>query len=232
MIQRILLNVKSALKASFDLLFPAFCFSCKELLKTGETTICRECYQNQTQVSETDINTFIRRLPAQHFDDLLILFDYTDLLQDVMHYFKYEGYFKIADYFADSFYRKLIKNDYDLITCVPLHKTKQRERGYNQSGLIALKLAELTGIEFAAHALLRQVYTNSQTKLSRSERIKNVAEAFTADKIVFEKKILLVDDVITTGATVNACASALKKSGAITVDIIALATPLDILAKN
>ena len=116
-------------------------------------------------------------------------------------------------------------SDYDLIIPVPLHPRKARERGFNQSGVLSGGLNRRTGIKLSRKALVRTRYTKTQTRLGRQERQKNVKGAFrTSDRADLSgKSILLVDDVFTTGATVNECARMLIKAGASMVDVMTLA---------
>jgi ComF family protein len=197
-------------------------------LKPREITVCRNCYDALTPFPSDLIQKFTEKIPEVYFNKLIILFDYSELLQQLMHYFKYEGYIEIANYFAESFHFK-IQIKYDFICYVPLHNTKQRERGYNQSEVIASKLASLTHHTVMHSTLSRIAYTKSQTKLSRLERAENVKDAFKVNEDVKNKTILLFDDVITTGTTINTCAKVLKEAGAKIVDAAAVATPVDIL---
>lgn len=112
----------------------------------------------------------------------------------------------------------------DGVLAVPLHGERLAERGYNQSGLLAARAAEGLGLAYADALLIRARHTRSQTHLSAQERQENVADAFVADAAVRGKRLLLIDDVFTTGATLNACATALAKAGADTVYGLALAT--------
>jgi ComF family protein len=115
-----------------------------------------------------------------------------------------------------------------IITCqallipVPLHKTRVRERGYNQSELLCKVIAAETGIGYDANILQRIRYTKSQTKLDEATRSVNVKNAFKVSQRdrISKKTILLIDDVITTGATINACAKELIRNGAKEVIII------------
>jgi ComF family protein len=123
---------------------------------------------------------------------------------------------------GDRFYRWL---DYDCIVPVPLHPRKKRERGFNQSKLLARGLSRRSGVSLPGKKLLRHRYTRTQTRLKLRERIRNVQGAFRVvdQGWLREKSILLVDDVYTTGATVNECARVLKEDGALRVDVLTLA---------
>jgi ComF family protein len=116
-------------------------------------------------------------------------------------------------------------SDYDLIVPVPLHPRKSRERGFNQSGVLSAGLNRRTGIKLLRKGLVRTRYTKTQTRLSRKERRKNVKGVFrvSAAADLNEKFVLLVDDVYTTGATVNECAGVLIQAGAAAVDVLTLA---------
>jgi ComF family protein len=115
---------------------------------------------------------------------------------------------------------------YDLIIPVPLHKGRMRERGYNQSYLISEGLSRVLNIPVKAGILIRSRYTDSQTTLSREGRIENVSGAFEIkSKHIPEiegRRILLLDDVITTGSTTESCAKTLKENGAKTVTAVSL----------
>ncbi|MBO7201675.1 MAG: ComF family protein [Bacteroidales bacterium] len=116
-------------------------------------------------------------------------------------------------------------NDIDIIVPVPLHRKKQKERGYNQSEEIAKGIVNHFDKEINTTSLIKTTYTKSQTKQNRFSRWKNVSEIFSVtntDKIE-NKHILLVDDVITTGATLEACAKELLKIPSVKVSIATLA---------
>ena len=106
---------------------------------------------------------------------------------------------------------------------VPLHKSRLRSRGYNQSALLAREVSRLTGIPVMDALVVRAIDTQPQTALSREERLTNVAEAFSAVKDLSGMKITLIDDVATTGSTLSACAHSLKEAGAVYVEGVVLA---------
>lgn len=116
-------------------------------------------------------------------------------------------------------------SDYDLMIPVPLHPRKVRERGFNQSAILGAALSRRTGIRFYPKSLIRVRYTKTQTRLSRRDRLDNVNGAFQASgKVPLNgKSILLIDDVYTTGATVNECATVLARAGVVKVDVLTLA---------
>jgi ComF family protein len=107
----------------------------------------------------------------------------------------------------------------DVLVPVPLHSKRLKERGYNQSGLLARELSKLTGIPLIEDSLVRQRYAGPQARTtSVTERQSNVSGAFTCrNRILKDKAVLLIDDVSTSGTTLDACADELKKSGAVSV---------------
>ncbi len=140
--------------------------------------------------------------------------------RNIMHNLKYNSKFKIGFFLGNEFashYRNILSQiNIDLIIPVPLNKIKKYERGYNQSYYIALGIKEMTALPVNPSVLKRSRFTPSQTKLNREERLKNIAGAFRVVKpaAVKNKNVLLIDDVITTGATINECAGCLKSAGA------------------
>ncbi|MBU0744742.1 MAG: hypothetical protein KKE11_05175 [Gammaproteobacteria bacterium] len=109
----------------------------------------------------------------------------------------------------------LNKNEIELVMAVPLHITKLRQRGFNQSEIIARILSEQLNLKYSGHNLCRKKRTKSQVDLARAERLKNVSGAFTLrdPDQTRQKSVLLIDDIFTTGATLNECAYVLKRDG-------------------
>jgi len=117
----------------------------------------------------------------------------------------------------------------DIVVPVPLHAGKQRKRGYNQAAVFAAGIAAELGKPVAEKAVSRMKHTETQTRKSRAERVENVRDVFQVKRqaIVNNKRILLVDDVLTTGATLEACAGALLQAGAASVSIASIALATD-----
>jgi ComF family protein len=118
--------------------------------------------------------------------------------------------------------------EFDLLVPVPLHRQRLRERGFNQSLLLARRIAQVHSLPVDATTLQRVRYTQPQTELSGPERRKNIRQAFAVARTtsISGKRVLLIDDVFTTGATVQECAKTLLKAGAKRVDVLTLARVL------
>ncbi|NQV29862.1 MAG: ComF family protein [Candidatus Marinimicrobia bacterium] len=159
------------------------------------------------------------------------LFDFDPAFQSLIHHLKYsrrrKPVLRVLDQFRSEIIAQLPATGFDLIISIPLHPRKLRERGYNQVDDMSKWIAKGMGAALGSHLVSRSKYTQSQTKLSASERYENVCDAFTVkDKSkVHGRRILLVDDVLTTGATANALAGVLHENGALRIDLITLSTP-------
>jgi len=213
-----------------QIFFPNICQLCGCPLPHNRYYVCQSCYKALLPFNSDYYQILIERMGKIQFDDIFITFQFTEEFKNIIHLLKYSGYQNIATLFAESLI-PLVTKKYDFITSVPLHPQKERERGFNQSTLIARKLGEYLDIPFQK-TLLRQRYTPSQTKLNRLERKMNMQNAFMLTADVRNQKLLLVDDVLTTGATLNACASVLNAGKCKGVDGIALSTPIDILQEK
>jgi ComF family protein len=154
---------------------------------------------------------------------------YTEELSRAIQEFKFRGRKDLARLFAPCLMRTYSGNweagDFDLIVPVPLHRSRKHKRGYNQSALLARSLSKLIHIPCCEKALKRKRNTVPQVGLSDTERIRNVQAAFFCPKpeMIAGKKMLLIDDVMTTGATVASVAACLRNSGAARVSALTLA---------
>ncbi len=216
-IKLIRLLAQQAYTTVCDLVFPPICVSCERV----GSFLCDRCLAT--------IEAAPRRvLPA--FDGLVVRAVYTGPIRDSIHAFKYLNQTRLAGPLTD-----LLENtvrdqgwEVDLVTAVPMHESRLRERGYNQAALLARSLAERQGWPFVPEAIRRIRATASQVTLSASERKENVAGAFEAsEQLVHARRVLIVDDVLTTGATLSACADALRAAGALMVFGAAVASAVD-----
>ena len=203
------------------LFYPRLCEGCSKPLLLSEKILCIGC---TSYIPKTDYHhipgndtaaRFAGRISFQHATTFAY-FTPDGLLQHLLHQLKYKDKQDIGIYLGKQFGYDLHKADWakniDLILPVPLHPRKEAERGYNQSGLIAEGISEVLHIPVLADGLYRTRHTESQTKKSRAERIENMQEAFGVGHIrqLQHKHVLLVDDVLTTGATLESCALALS----------------------
>ena len=146
-----------------------------------------------------------------------------------MHSLKYKGQKDLGVALGHAYGAELKQSanfsSVNVIIPVPLHKNKLRKRGYNQSEYFAVGLAQSMGAVLDTASLIKSVHTQSQTKKSRIERVKNVEDVFTITNAqqLAGKHVLLVDDVITTGATIEACALKLAEVDAITISVVSIA---------
>jgi ComF family protein len=158
------------------------------------------------------------------------LYPYIPQLQDAICAIKYRNVSSLAKPLASLTVRALPGElDTDVIVPVPLHPSRLRARGFNQSLLIADRLGRHLRRPVSTTDLIRTIATEPQTSLTRSERIRNLRRAFTVRhaEAFCGRKILLIDDVFTTGTTLNECAKALRSAGAASVSALALARTID-----
>ena len=208
------------MKASFllsvflDLLFPPRCVFCESIIAPG-TKICRSCARTVVPV-ET-----VRRmnLPAAGKNiPCAVLYPYMGSVRESILRFKFEGEKRNADYYAERMATQVLEqfreSAFDLVTSVPLSAKRKKERGYNQSELIARRISERLRIPYA-ECLSKEADNAEQHRLKRNERKANVKGAYrAADSGIQGKRILMIDDIMTTGATLSECASVLFAAGA------------------
>ncbi|MCK5032826.1 MAG: ComF family protein [Calditrichia bacterium] len=212
-------------KPVVDTIFPPVCFLCDSLLDSNRKVVCTSCWSSQKFLTNKELLEIQNVIIRSNFKDINILFDFTEEFQKIIHLLKYERCLTLGYYFANELVSKFKESfflKYDIIIPVPLHPIKYRERGYNQSYEI---IRHLPGNK-RKDLIKRKKQTQSQTKLSREERILNVSEAFECKEYIQSLRILLFDDIITTGSTLNECGKALLKCGASRVDVLCLAAPL------
>ncbi len=215
-----------------SLFIPSSCIFCDEELTSDRRSICAPCYDKLPQLSQSLLQVLKDEITPQYFNNLFIVFEFSKEIQTMIHLLKYKRYLTFAEYFASSIRKQIAKPVYDWVTAVPLNPVRYRERGYNQSALIAKSLANLLSVPFKEDILERKKRTVSQTGLSREARRSNVRDAFHLLRTAEGKRILLVDDVITTGSTLNECAKVLRHGKAALVDMAAVATPANILQQR
>lgn len=218
------------LNALTHLFYPHLCEGCSKPLVPGEKVLCISC---TTQLPETGYHhipgnetemRFAGRIPFIHASSYA-WFTHDGLLQHLIHGLKYKGKKETGIWLGRRFGSELKATDWvasvDLIIPVPLHPAKQAKRGYNQSMCIAEGLSATLNIPASDKILLRIKDTESQTSKTRSERVNNMEGAFkiAENAQLADKHILICDDVLTTGATLEACALTLLKQESIKISI-------------
>lgn len=203
----------------------------------GERFICTECnvklpYTNYHVHGATEHNPLQRRFWGKvplRFAFSYLHFKPKGRVQRILHHLKYKGANSLGMHLGQRYGAVLkdheLQEQFDVIIPVPLHKEKQQKRGYNQSDSFAEGLAEAMKVPLHLKAIKRTINTTSQTNKSRLHRWQNVEQVFEVDDaaLVTGKRILLVDDVMTTGATLEACAIVLLASGCAEVSVVTIA---------
>ena len=217
-----------------SLLFPELCQACGESLVASEDLLCLDCRYN---LPFTDFHLKPDNMVAQQFWGKIKLegvyamcyFAKGGKMQHLMHNFKYKGIQRIGNLLGNIAGEQLLKspvfNSPDVIIPVPLHKIRLRKRGYNQSMCFAEGLSEKLGIPVDENNLVRVRATETQTHRSRFSRFENMQDVFTLTnhETLRNKHVLLVDDVVTTGSTLEACGIELLKAEGLKLSIATIA---------
>lgn len=225
---------KAFLKDFIELFYPKLCAVCESQLLSEEKVLCTYCRHDLPLMDITNfkdnrvINSFYGRIPIEKAISFLY-YRKVGKAKTLIHQLKYKGNQEIGTFLGDWFGRILkelnVFNDVDYIVPVPLHPKKEKQRGYNQLTTFGLRLSTLLEIPYQPNILVRKSTEKTQTLKQRFERFSNASTKFSiADNSLFTNKhILLIDDVITTGATLEACCVALLKTPQIKISIATMA---------
>ena len=222
-----------------SLFFPNLCAACNGHLLRGEVAICTACiidcprtFDEHDPVDNPVARVFWGRVQLQSAASLFV-FTKGGKVQELIHNLKYNGR-KDAGIAAGKLFGNDLKhltpfNTINAVIPVPLHRDKFRKRGFNQASCFGHGIAQALSIPLYEHGMLRLSATETQTRKNRSERWENVEDVFTVNKKInlAGKHILLVDDVITTGATIEACAIPLLQLAGTKVSVLSLASARD-----
>jgi ComF family protein len=229
--------INSAIDACHDfvsLFYPHYCLGCSQALYKGEEILCTRCIRDlpKTNYHRDDGNPIksrlMGRLPLKHAMAFL-RFRKTGIVQHLLHQLKYNNHpevgIKLGQVYGKELYDSGIACEYDLIVPVPLHETRKRRRGYNQSARFAEGLSMSMQIPWDESISARKRRTSTQTRKSKVERWENVKDVFEIQEPekVRDVRILLVDDVMTTGATLEACGRRLIDAGCRELSVVCLA---------
>lgn len=218
----------------WELFFPRYCVLCGNRLMKGEECMCVKCFTGlpRTRMHPIASNAmekeFWGKLPIERANSLLYYAKGGDV-RKLLYEVKYYGNDRLALFLgkcvAMEFQPSNFFQDVDCILPVPLHEKKKKKRGYNQSEMIAKGISMVTGIPLSGNLLKRIRYTETQTRKRSYERWLNVQNVFEciSPEALEGKHVLLVDDVMTTGATIVACADALSEIPRIRISVLTLA---------
>ncbi len=217
-----------------DLIFPRICAGCQQPLQLNEVQICTDCRfelpltNSHLQEDEKLNKRFMGKVKLEH-SLAYLKFVKGGKVQRIMHELKYKGNIEVGEILGRMYGSELKENGFsdkfDVILPVPLHSNRLIIRGYNQSDSLAKGLSESLQIEWRNDVLKRGISTETQINKSRVERYENMKDVFFVDKPegLSEKRIVIVDDTLTTGATLESCVLALNDVGVKNVSVIAFA---------
>ena len=207
-----------------DLFFPPICGICGKLNKDG---LCNKCKIQLEKVAENDI--LKQDLEDIYIKELIYIFKYEGIIRKLILDYKFHE----KPYMYVCFVNFVLKNEkifeklqsYDTIIPVPISKKRMKERGYNQSLLIAKKLSREVKIPLQVNCLLKTKNIIEQSKLNKEQRKQNIQNVYELKngEILNNKRILLIDDIYTTGSTVNECAKILQQARREKIDVLVLA---------
>lgn len=208
-----------------------FCLNCiKEVHSSIYLSKCEICsipfeYELEQEIC---INCQIKQ---PFYDKSLYLYEYNRIIKRIISRIKFSDKTHLIKIIAQILYKSFAQEikQCDFITFVPMHRKRLNQRYFNQSALIAKYIGKLSDKRILYNLLIRQKFGEAQSRLTRSQRLKNVVNAFTIgdDSGTKNKKIILIDDVYTTGATVNECSKLLRKAGVKEVIVLTFAKTLN-----
>ena len=229
---------KSISRPALDLIFPPVCIGCHDRIGRDVKLLCEPCLETISRLEEGFCDVCGSPLDGKdcevcwdsriYFDFSRSVFRFDGAIRQMIHELKYNGLLAPVEWLAEHTANYLAQNsmykDIDVITAVPLHTVRKRERGFNQSELIARAIARRLGISYC-EPIKRRHYTESQTHLDKAERMHNLKDAFILkpQAKITGKHILLLDDVFTTGSTVNEIARVLHTAQPAQVAVITVA---------
>ncbi|WP_339836308.1 phosphoribosyltransferase family protein [uncultured Maribacter sp.] len=227
-------RISNILKDVTNILLPISCFGCNARLYRGEAFLCTSC-RHQLPLTEYNFNEenavdriFYGRINIKKANSFLF-FTEIGIVKNLIHFLKYKNQESIGEFLGD-WHGQILKQqgdlvDIDYVIPVPLHRKKLRQRGYNQVALFAKQIAVHLNATYADDLLIKTANTKTQTKKNRLSRWQDNRSLYEINnkQLLKNKNILLVDDVITTGATMEICANTFKDIEGITIYISSMA---------
>ena len=211
-------------------MYPPICGICEKINKDGLCPKCNLELKKQAEVNilqKEEIEENIKK--EKYFEELMYIFKYEGQVRKLILDYK----FNEKSYLYKTFVNFLLKNEkifenikkYDKIIPVPISKKRNKERGYNQSMLIAKEIANKTNLELVNNCLIKTKNIIEQSKLNKEDRQQNIQGVYSLqnERLITNKKILLVDDIYTTGSTVNECCKILQQANPKTIGGLVLA---------
>ncbi len=226
------MNLKSILKDFVDLIFPRCCECCDRALAGNEETLCTICRISLPRIGANSLSSDVMQykfinVHAVAATHSFLLFIKRGKVQKLLHALKYRGSKEVGILLGFMFGQEMMADgqlpDVTLIISVPLHQKKKKIRGYNQSDLLAEGFSKATGIPWTGTALERTKHTATQTGKSKTERRENVKGVFTIKEDISQQSVIIMDDVLTTGATLEECAETLLAGGCRNIYILTIA---------
>lgn len=205
-----------------ELIYPNVCGICGKICKES---LCKRC---AIEIKKYEIN-LVNKNKKMYFNESMHIFKYNEMIRQRLIEYKFQD----KSYMYKTFAKIILKNKkvcgflekYDIMIPVPIHKKRRLKRGYNQTELIAKEICKNISLELKTDVLIKQKNIKAQSELNKNERKQNIKNAFEIKNIneIIDKKILLFDDIYTTGSTVNECSKILKKAGAKQIGVVTIA---------
>lgn len=210
-----------------ELIFPKYCYSCTQKLHKSQNYFCVSCnnslpYVIQKSTSDNEIHQrFFNKLKVSEAFAYFYYY-HKSYIGELLHDFKYQNLPQIGVYYGVAFADNIMNTSnlkYDYVIPVPMHKSKLKKRGYNQAEVIAKEISKKLNVPLLLNNVEKVKSTSSQTKLGRIDRWLNSKDVYKIEIDLSGKTVLLVDDVITTGATLESLGNECFKSGAKQVSV-------------
>lgn len=239
--------VRSLIRSLLDLVYPPQCQVCGTVLSSDDSPVCEECRVEMPRLvppvcqscgapCDMDGTRMCPQCPAeQHFDRARSGFDYHhEPMRALIHAYKFSGQVALAEplgeWMLETLQRFFPNETWDLLVCVPLHPSRQRQREFNQVVQMCEPILQTHSLHNITASIHRVRKTRPQSKLTPEQRKSNLTGAFTVENetLFQDQRVLIVDDIFTTGSTVNELASVIRKAGARTIDVLTLCRSLEL----
>lgn len=210
------------LNSILNFIYPDTCGICGEICKES---LCKKC---AIEIKKHEID-LINKNKKMYFNESMHIFKYNGIIRQKLIEYKFQD----QAYMYKTFAKIILKNKkvcgflekYDIIIPVPIHKKRRLKRGYNQTELVAKEICKNTGLELKTDTLVKQKNIVAQSELNKNERKSNIKNAFKVKNTgkIIGKKILLFDDIYTTGSTVNECSKMLREAAVKQIGVLTIA---------